>query len=101
MCRFPPCRNPKILGITLDPSLTFSPRLKDLAKRARSRLNIMRALAGFNWGQSRETLLTTYKALIKPFMTYDAPVSYPNSSVSYIRPLQAVQNVALHIQTVE
>ena len=41
-----PCRNPKILGITLDPSMTFKPHLKDLAKRARSRLNIMRALAG-------------------------------------------------------
>ena len=59
MSRFPPFRNPKILGVNLDPSLTFLPRLKDLAKRARSRLNIMQALAGVSWGQSRETLPTT------------------------------------------
>ena len=26
----PLCRNPNILGVTLDPSLTFSPHLKDL-----------------------------------------------------------------------
>ena len=91
------CRNPKILGITLDPSLTFSPHVKDLTKRTRSRLNIMRALAGVSWGQSRETLLTTYKALIKPLITYAAPVWYPNTCKSAIQPLQAVQNAALRI----
>ena len=93
----PLCRNPKILGVTLDPSLTFSPHAKDLADRARSRLNIMRALAGVSWGQSRETLLTTYKALIKPLLTYAAPVWFPNASRSSIQPLQSIQNAALRI----
>ena len=93
----PLCRNPKILGVTLDPSLTFSQHAKELAERARSRLNIMRALAGVSWGQSRETLLTTYTALIKPLFTYAAPVWFPNTSRSSLQPLQSIQNAALRI----
>ena len=57
----------------------------------------MRALAGVSWGQSRETLLLTFKALIKPLISYAAPVWFPNVSPSTIRPLQAVQNAALRI----
>ena len=37
----PLCRNPRILGVTLDPHLTFAPHVKDLTTRARSRINIL------------------------------------------------------------
>ena len=93
----PLCRNPKILGVTLDPHLTFAPHVKNITERARSRLNIMRALAGVSWGQSRETLLITYKALIKSLISYAAPVWFPNARPSTLQPLQAVQNAALRI----
>ena len=56
-------------------------------------------MTGVGWGQSRETLLITYKALIKPLLTYAAPVWYPSVSPSSVRPLQAVQNAALRIAT--
>ena len=85
--------------MTLDLYLTFAPHVKDLTTRARSRLNILRALAGVSWGQSRETLLTTFKALIKPLITYGASVWYPNTSPSTIQPLQAVQNATLCISS--
>ena len=57
-------RNPKIRGVTLDPHFTFAHHAAQLATRARSRLNIMKALAGTGWGQKEQTLLTTYKLLI-------------------------------------
>ena len=57
----------------------------------------MRALTGVRWGRSRETLPTTYKALIKPLITYATPVWYPNASRSAIQSLQAIQNAALRI----
>ena len=44
----PRVQNPKILGVTLDPLLNFSNHISITAERAKSRLNIMRALAGTN-----------------------------------------------------
>ena len=93
----PLSRNPKILGVTLDPHLTFAPHVKNITERARPRLNIMRVLAGRSWGQSPETLRITYKALIKPLTTYAAPVWFPSARPSTIQPLQAIQNAALRI----
>ena len=97
--RLPPCRNPKVLGVTLDPHLTFAAHAKELLARSRAKLNIMRAMTGVGWGQSKETLLITYKALVKPLLTYAAPVWYPLVSPSSIKPLQSVQNAAIRIAT--
>jgi len=58
----PLCRHPKILGVTLDPHFTFSDHATSTANRARARLNILRALAGTSWGQSKETITTTYNS---------------------------------------
>ena len=58
-------KNPKILGVTLDPLYTFSPHVKEVVKSAQQRLKIMKALAGTSWGQDRDTLLLTYKDTFK------------------------------------
>ena len=97
--RVPLCRQPKILGVTLDTHFTFSPHVRTTAERARSRLSILKALAGVNWGQSKEVLLLTYRALIKPVLSYAAPIWYPNASDSAISTLQSIQNSALRIAT--
>ena len=59
----------------------------------------MRALAGSNWGQDKETLLLTFKSLIKSLYTYAAPVWFPNAQSTAINRLQALQNSALRIAT--
>ena len=93
------CRTPKILGVTLDPHFTFTPHINEICERARSRLNVLKSLAGSTWGQQKETLLITYKALIKSLLSYAAPVWFPNSSPSSIGKLQTIQNSALRIAT--
>ena len=90
-------RNPKILGVRLDPSLTFTPHVKEIAHKCNSRLNILKALSGTSWGHQKETLAVTYGALIKPVMTYAAPVWYPSTCASNIRTLQSVQSKALRV----
>ena len=90
-------RQPKILGVTLDTHFTFSPHIKSITDKARSRLNIMRALAGSSWGQQKETLVLTYKCLIKSLYLYAAPIWFPNAANSAIDKLQVVQNAALRI----
>ena len=45
----PTLKNPKVLGITLDPMLSFKPHTQKLNK-VRLRNNVLKALAGSSWG---------------------------------------------------
>ena len=54
---------PRILGVYLDPSLSFNKHSQYVAERVSGRNNILKALAGTSWGQQKETLLMTYKAV--------------------------------------
>ena len=96
---FPLCRSPKLLGVTFDTHFTFSPHIRGVAERARSRLGIVKALAGMSWGQSKEVLLLTYQMLIKPILSYAAPVWFPNAPTTTVSTLQSIQNSALRIAT--
>ena len=75
---------PKILGVYLDTSLSFNKHSGYVAERVSNRNNILKALAGTSWGQQKETLLMTYKAV--------------GRSINY-RSIQYTQNEALRIAT--
>ena len=92
-------RNPRILGVTFDPHFTFTPHITSLISRATSRLNILKALAGTNWGQHKETIIITYKSLIRSLFTYATPIWFPNTNPTILRRLQTIQNSALRIAT--
>ena len=64
---------PRILGVYLDPSLSFNKHSQYVAERASNR-----NLAGTSWGQQKETLLMTYKAVGRSIINYAAPVWSPN-----------------------
>ena len=51
---------PRILGVYLDPSLSFNKHSQYVSERVSGRKNILKALAGTSWGQQNETLLMTY-----------------------------------------
>ena len=54
---------PWILVVYLDPFLSFNNHSQYVAERVSSRDNILKALAGTSWGQQKEPLLMTYKAV--------------------------------------
>ena len=95
----PLAQNPKILGVHLDPLFTFSPHARETARGAAERVKVLKALAGTSWGQDAESLLITYKALIRTKLDYASPVWSPNIKPSPVRRLQAVQNSGLRIVT--
>ena len=97
--RLPLQRTPKILGVTFDPHLYFHKHVENLCSRASSRINILRALAGTTWGQHPETIVITFKSLIRSLFSYAAPVWFPNITASSLDKLQVVQNNALRIAT--
>ena len=92
-------RNPRILGVTFDPHFTFSPHITSIINKASPRINILKALAGTTWGQQKETMIITFKSLIRSIFTYASPIWFPNSSASSINKLQSIQNSALRIAT--
>ena len=92
-------KNPKVLGITLDPKLTYSNQIKIASEKARGRLNIIQALSGVDWGKDKETITDTYKALIRPVLEYGSSVWGPVASATSLQKAQVVQNRALRVAT--
>ena len=95
----PTVKNPKLLGVQLDPLFTFSVHASTIAKRASSRLNIVRALSDTSFGKDKECLLLTYKSFIRSLFDFAAPVVYPLYSHTSIEKLQKVQNKAFRLAT--
>ena len=85
--------------MTFDPTLCFATHCKQSAEKARRRIGILKALAGSTWGHSKETLLLTFKALIRPILDYAAPAWSHASSNTSINCLQVAQNQSLRVVT--
>ena len=92
-------RTPKILGVTFDPHFHFHKHVEAIEEKAKQRLTLLKALTGTTWGQQKETLIATYKALIESLFSYAAPIWYPNASKTSIKKLQLIQNSALRVAT--
>ena len=90
---------PMIFGVYLDTSLSFNKHSGNVAERVSSRNNILKALVGTSWGQQKETLLMTYKAVGRSLINYAAPVSSTNLRDTNYRNIQYTQNEALRIAT--
>ena len=95
----PLVRSPKILGVYLYNPFSFNNHCVQVANRVSKRNNVLKALAGTNWGQQKETLLMPYKALGRSIANYAAPVWSTNASESNIGKIQRAQNEALRIIT--
>jgi len=65
-----PTHTVKYLGITFDHHLTWKPHLKQLTIKAYNRLNLLKRLTGTTWGLAPTTILNTYKAFLRPVLSY-------------------------------
>ena len=92
-------RNPKILGVIMDPSLSFHKHCNYVSDKLDKRNNMLKALAGSSWGQDNETFLLTYNALRKSIASYAAPVWSTNASDSSFKKIQTAQNSPLRTAT--
>ena len=91
--------SPKILGVYHDTFFSFNNHCIQVARIVSKRNNVLKALSGTNWGQQKETLLMTYKALRRSIANYAAPVWSTNDSDSNISKIQRAQNETLRIIT--
>ena len=58
----------KILGLTLDPKLTYNRHIDLAATKARKTINILKVLTSTKWGKRKDTILATYKAITRPVL---------------------------------
>jgi len=92
-------KTPKLLGVTFDTMYTFSKHIKESIKKAKTKLNIIKSLAGTTWGQDQETLIITYKSVCRSALEYAAPIWAPAISDTNWSKLQSIQNQALRVAT--
>ena len=63
------------------------------------RLQMIKALTATGWGKQKETLMATYKAVMRPAGVYASSVWSPLASSTSINKLQVMQNTALRTAT--
>ena len=90
--------NSVYLGITMDPKMTGTGHLENIAQKAQKRLSLLHRVAGTQWGASTQVLTTTYKTYVRPVLEYGAEV-FITASDKARASLDKVQNQALRIIT--
>ena len=91
--RLPTIRNPKILGLTFDPKLTFNEHIKTLKDKAEKTINILKALTSTHWGKNKETLTNTYKTVTRPILEYAGTIYAPIISDKQLTALQVKEKI--------
>ena len=89
----------KFLGVHLDRNLTFAKHLKNIKNKCAKRTNILRALAGTDWGGDRKTILQLYTAIIRPIIEYCSIAYHGGLTESQNRQIEAIQNSCIRIAT--
>lgn len=86
----------KYLGVTLDRKLNWNNHLKNIKNRGLAVMSALSPIFRRRSAISRKNKLIIYKSLIRPVLTYAAPM-WSNMSKTSFTKLQTVQNKALKI----
>ena len=70
----------KVLGLTLDTKLTYSTHIHNISVHAHKPLQMIKALTATGWGKKNETLMATYKAVMRLAHEYASSIWSPLSS---------------------
>jgi hypothetical protein len=87
----------RIIEINIDTKINYSAYFTEKQVVGNQRIPSMQAVAGSLWGQQKETLLPTYRGLIRPVLDYGAPIIFPNTSKTSVEKYKKVQNKSLRI----
>ena len=91
--------HPKVLGLTLDPKLTYSTYINNISVQAHNPLQMIKTLTATGWGKQKGPLMATYKAVMRLALEYASTIWSTLASLTSINKLQVMQNAALHKHT--
>ena len=63
-----------VMGLTLDPKLTYSTHIHNISVHAHKHLQIIKALTATGWGKQNKTPMTTYKVVMSPALEYASSI---------------------------
>ena len=75
----PMATHPKVLGLTLDPKLTY---IHNISVQAHKLLQIINALTATGWDKQKETLMATYNAVMRTALEYASSVWSPRPALT-------------------
>ena len=85
----------KFLGITIDSGLRFTKQIDNTVAKGTKRVNIIKCLAGKEWGQQLETQRKIYLTYVRSCLEYASPCWWPCISKTNQSRLETVQRAAL------
>ena len=91
--------HPKVMGLILDPKLTYNTHIHNISVHAHKPLQMIKSLTSTGWGKHKETLVATYKAVMRPAQEYASSIWSHLASSTSINKLQVMQNAALRTAT--
>lgn len=86
----------RILGVTFDRKLTWTPHIRRLKAECLQRTNITKSIASCHWGADKSLILSTYKALIRTKLDY-ASIVYDSATSRVKQSLNAVHSMNLRL----
>ena len=81
--------------VTLHTKLTYSTHIHNISVQAHKPLQMIKALTATGWGKQKETLMATYKAVIRPALEDASSIWSPLASSTSINKRKIMQNAAL------
>ncbi|GFT86484.1 putative RNA-directed DNA polymerase from transposon BS [Trichonephila clavipes] len=91
-------KHPKYLGYILDPEILSNKHIDYVINKGRKRLDLLKYIAGRDWGADAGTLRLTYTSLIRPVLEYGSQI-YFSASCTNLAKLDRVQSSAARIIT--
>ena len=73
--------------------------IHSITVQAHQSLQMIKALTATGWGKQKETLMATYKTVMRPALEYASSIWSPLASSTSINKLQVMQNAALRTAT--
>ena len=89
----------KVLGLTLDPKLTYSTHIHNISVQAHKPLQMIKVLTTTGCGRQKETLMATYGVVMRPALEYASSMWSPLVSSTAIDKLHVMRNAALRAAT--
>lgn len=86
----------RFLGVWFDGKLTWSNHIGKVQNKCKKVNNVLRCLAGQEWGASRSSLLNIYWALMRPVVDYGC-IAFMAAAESNLKKLDVLQAQALRI----
>jgi len=90
----------RVLGLYVDTKLRWGPHIAQVKARAANQARAIKCMAGSTWGATFERCRTVYSMVVRPMLTFAAPIWHqpsgtPEATKGHAKKLAVVQNDCL------